>query len=213
MPGLNIPRQYRPAFAIIRELPEPALNDMLLQLERSPDSAPTVENLPPEDAKQVADALKAMYQIREFHEVELDEFVSDICDALRQYKEWKDSDDLKFRDRLTSLLDIEPLNIAAKAVTLLSEHEHAFCSARVLTDARPVYGKSVLDPPAAMIITHTLKLAYHEGPGGRLNDIYIALGSNDLAELHEVLSRAANKAKSLRTAIQASGLRFVDPQE
>jgi hypothetical protein len=193
-------------------MPDVTLNAFILEIERSPDS-PSVPNLSPSDTGQALDALNTMYTIRAFNEVSLDEFIDDVCEALREYGELKPPEEIRFRERLTRLLDIESLSIAAKGAALQSEHEHLFCSARVLTDARPVYGKSVTNPPAAMIITHELKLSYHEGPGGRVREFYIGLGSGDLAVLQEHLQRAGDKAKSLRTALEMSKLKFIDPQE
>ena len=99
--------------------------------------------------------------------------MSDVCEALRELQELDARKEATLRDRLTRLLDIEALNIAAKATLLHLEHEHRFCTARILTDARPVYGDDVETPPSTMVIGHTLKISYHEADDVR--DIYIAL--------------------------------------
>lgn len=211
MPILAIPKDDRVGLAVLREMPDASLNALILELERSP-SSPSVANLSPDDIKKAVDALNTMYTIRAFNEVPTEEFIDDVCEALREYGELKPSEEPKFRERLTRMLDIESLSIAAKGAALQSEHEHLFCSARVLTDARPVYGKNVTDPPVAMIITHELKLSYHEGPGGRIREFYIGLDSSDIAVLQEQLQRAKDKATSLRTALDLSKLKFIDPQ-
>ena len=64
-----------------------------------------------------------------------------------------------------------------------------------------------------MIVTHTLKVSYHEGPRGNLNDIYFSLGSKDLEELLGFLHRAKDKAKSLREVFDSTKTRFIDPQQ
>src|SRR5258708_22774066 len=181
-------------------MPAAALNALVLELERSP-SSPSIANVSPDDIRQAVDALNTMYTIRAFNEVPTEEFIDDVCEALREYGELKAAEEPRFHERLTRLLDIESLSIAAKGAALQSEHEHLFCSARVLTDARPVYGKSVTHPPVAMIITHELKLSYHEGPGGRVREFYIGLHSGDIVALQEHLQRAEDKAKSLLTAL------------
>ena len=193
-------------------MPDATLNALILEIERSADP-PSITNLSPDDTKQAVDALSTMYTIRAFNEVPTQEFIDDVCNALREYEELTSTDEPNFRERLARLLDIESLNVAAKGAALQSEHEHVFCSARILTDARPVYGKNVSDPPAAMIITHALKLSYHEGPGGRIREFYVGLGSRDIADLQEVLQRAEDKAKSLKAAIDVSKVKFIDPQE
>jgi len=212
LPVLAIPTNDRAGLAIWREMPDATFNALVLELDRSP-SSPSVTNVSPDDIRQALDSLKTMYTIRAFNEVPTQEFIDDVCDALREYGELKLATEPQFRERLARLLDIESFNVAAKGAALQSEHEHVFCSARVLTDARPVYGKDPKEPPVAMIITHALKLSYHEGPGGRIREFYVGLGSHDIAELQEVLLRAEDKTKSLRAAIDISKVKFIDPQE
>ncbi len=211
MPGLNIPEADRRGLAILREMPEDVFQSLLLEIDRSPRSIPPVKNLSPDDAEQVMDAVNSMYRIRAYAEVPLEEFVSDVCDALLECDELKSNQVPQFRKRLTRVLGIEALNVAAKAFTLLGEHEHLFCSVRIVTDARPVYGKSVSEPPAAMVITHILKIDYH-GAGGHLHEIYIGLGSKDIKELRSALDRAEEKAMSLQAALEESKIKFIDPQ-
>lgn len=212
MPGLSIPKSDQVGLARLREMPEDLFQSLLLEIDRAPGSTPKVENLSPDDAKQVMDAVNSMYQVRAYAEVSLEEFVSDVCDALVEDSELKLDEVPRFRERLKRVLDVEALNIVAKAVALLGEHEHLFCSVRIITDARPVYGKSVSEPPDAMIITHILKIDYH-GAGGHLDEIYIGLGSNDIKELRSALDRAEEKARSLQVAFEASKIRFIDPQQ
>ena len=211
MPGLNIPEADRRRFAILREMPEGDFQSLLLEIERSPGSIPPVNNLSPDEAEQVMHAVNSMYRVRAHAEVSLEEFVSDVCDALLECDELQSNQVPQFRKRLTRVLGIEALDFAAKAAALLDEHEHLFCSVRIVTDARPVYGKSVSEPPAAMVITHILKIDYH-GAGGRLHEIYIGLKSKDIKELRSALDRAEEKAISLQTTLEASKMKFIDPR-
>lgn len=212
MSVLNIPEENRPGLALLRRMPEDAFAAALVELEHSPDSVPSVPGISPEDADQLKEAVDSMYTVRAFSDVGVDEFVSDVCDALREIGELTPADERSFRERLSRVLSIDALSVAAKAVLLQNEHEHDYCSARILTDARPVFGENPADPPVAMIITHTLKLSYHQGAGGRLQEIYLAIGSRDLQELRTVLDRAEKKAGSLRSVLEATHVRLVDPQ-
>jgi hypothetical protein len=198
---------------LLKEMPPDVLNAFVLAIERSPSSLPPiVPSLSPDDAAQVMNSIQAMYRVREYADVALEKFISDICESLRESGQLRQDEERSFRERLERALNIEVLSIAGKASVLQNEHEHVFCSASVITDARPVYGSSVSEPPAAMIITHTLKIDYH-GAGGRLHEIYIGMGSSGISELHDVLIRADEKAKSLRSALKAANIRFIDPEE
>jgi hypothetical protein len=193
-------------------MPDDGFQSLLRDIEQSPGSVPAAKNLSPDDAVLVMEAVRELYRIRAYADVPLKEFISDICESLIEDNELKSSDAPRFRERLAKVLDVESLNVAAKGFALLSEHERLFCSVRIVTDARPVYVKNPSGPPDAMVITHILKIDYHVA-GGRLDEIYFGLGSNDIKELRSVLDRAEEKAKSLRAAFEAAKIKFVDPQQ
>ena len=56
---------------------------------------------------------------------------------------------------------------------LRDDHEWVFYYARILTDARPVYGADPSAAPSAVIISHTLKLSFSKDDDFR--DFYIVL--------------------------------------
>jgi hypothetical protein len=194
-------------------LPDAAFTILLTELERSPDSIPTVPNLSPEDAAQFKESLDSMYAVRAYHDVPLEEFASDISEAFTSNKELELQAEPSFRGRLTKLLNITALRVSAKATLLHAEYEHSFCTARILSDIRPVYDNGVKGAPSGAIIMHTLKLSYHEGATGGINEIYISMGSDDVAELQRVLERATDKATSLKRVLEAGQLRYIDPQQ
>ena len=212
MPALNIEKHDQRGLAILHEMPEGVFQSLLLELDRSPEGIPTANDLSPDDARLVMNALNTMYRIRAYAGVPLEEFISDICESLVEDNELKTDDVPRLRERLTRVLDVEALSVAAKALTLLNEHERLFCSVRIITDARPVYGKNVSGQPDAMVITHILKIDYHVA-GGHLDEIYIGLGSNNIKELRSALDRAEEKARSLQATFEASKIRFIDPQQ
>ena len=41
--------------------------------------------------------------------------------------------------------------------------ERLFCTAKILTDLRPVFDRVATDGPAALSVVHTLKLSFHHG--------------------------------------------------
>jgi hypothetical protein len=149
-----------------------------------------------------------MYQVRVYNDVSLDRFVKDVCESLVEHAELKSSDEPALRKRLTKLMDIDALNIAAKAALLQHEYPYTFCGARVLTDVRPVFGKDASTSPVALVIAHTLKLEYH-GAGGHLNELYMALDPEDISELREALDRAEMKNNSLKTALAALKIKLI----
>lgn len=213
MARLTIAEKGKVGLAVLRDLPAETLSALIGEIERAGDSVSAVPDLSPEDTRRLMAALNWLSRVRAYTDVPVDEFVPDICEALREAGELEASTEPTLRERLEKVLDLDALNLSAKADVLRSEHQYIFCTARILTDARPVYGKKASEPPLAMIITHSLRISYHEGPGGPLKDIFMGLDSGDIAELHSVLQRAEEKARSLRGALEASKLRYIDPKK
>jgi hypothetical protein len=201
------------ALVSLRQLPEDAFDQLVADLERSPMTVPTVRNLSVDDSEAIFDAITSLHRVRAYTEVPIDEFIGDLCESLYEHNSLPHAEEPTFRERLSRILDIEALTIAGKAVALHTEHENLFCSARIMTDARPIFANDPSSPPAAMIINHTLKIDYHTGAGGRIEDFYIALGSKDIEELKSVLARAELKAKSLATVIAKANTPLIDPQQ
>jgi hypothetical protein len=210
--ALNVPKADRAALTILRELPEDAFKKLVSDLENFPTVSPSIANVSLEDSARIFEAITSLHRVRAYSEVSINEFISDVCESLREHNDLPRSEEPIFRTRLAAVLSIEVLSIAGKAVALHTEYDNLFCSARILTDARPVYGADPSAPPTAMIIMHTLKLDYHSGPGGHISEFYVALGSHDINELHDVLMRAEKKAQSLATVIANAKVRLIDPQ-
>jgi hypothetical protein len=197
---------------ILRDLPDSAFTSIVAELERSPDTIPTAPGLSELDAELLKDSIDAMYAVRAYHGVPLDEFVDDIIEALKFNKELNADAVAPMHNRLLAILDVSPLRVSAKAALLHAEHEHTYCTSRIFTDIRPVYDNGVNIPPSGAIITHTLKLSYHESASGDIHEIFVALGSDDIRELQDVLNRATDKAGSLKGVLETSKLRYIDPQ-
>ncbi len=106
-----------------------------------------------------------------------------------------------FFDRLFTLKS--SLGILSKAYRLAREHAHAFCTADIVSDLRPVFD-DVDESPVAATVIHTLRLAYHEGID--LKELYVALDADDLRQLSSALDRALKKDSSLSTFANNAGL-------
>jgi hypothetical protein len=210
--ALSVPKKDRMALTILRELPDEAFEKFIADLELA-TSAPSIANVSADDSASIFEAVTSLHRVKAYSEVPTDEFISDVCESLREHGDLSRPDEPKMRVRLSLVLGIEALSVAGKAVALHTEYDNLFCSARILTDARPVYGTDPSAPPAAMIITHTLKIDYHTGSGGHINEFYLALGSHDLGHLEDILTRARQKANSLATVIANAKVRLIDPQE
>jgi len=209
--GLTIPKEHRPPLIKILAIPEPSFDAFVSALEKSPNSVPAAQSISSDDAEEIRDVIKELYGVRTYFDMDVSEFVLALAEDLQETEPtaFPITEVAKFNGRLTKLLTIDSVSIALKATSLKREYERRFCTARIMTDARPIYGEDPLHAPSAVLITHNLRVSYHDD-SSHLKEIYFAMDSDDVADLQEVLDRADSKAKSLVSIFAAANVRVVD---
>jgi hypothetical protein len=223
-PKLNIPERYRAPLSSIRQLSEtdvqrirtvldevasPSIQgpDATQEIPSDPGAAITaVRKASPRigvaNFTKLLDVLVALYEIKSQRDISVEVFVDEVCNAMENLDKpelrLEHSDRPDFAGKLLTLLNAEVFALVAKAHDLATEDERTFCHARILTDLRPVFGPAVEDGPKAMIVMHTLKLAFHQqGSNDDHGEFYVALDAEDLQTLRTLIDRAEAKAKSL----------------
>lgn len=110
------------------------------------------------------------------------------------------------------LLSIDAvLGVTAKALLLALRCQRRFDSARVTTDARPVFAHSASDNPEAFVTIHTLEFGYQEE--GEDHQWFLTLGHSDLVQLRKAIDRALEKERSVERLFTASNIRFLSMGE
>ncbi len=155
----------------------------------------------------------SMYRGRISSDVSAEMFAADLNKSLQIIEEspFKEMDDNK-RNTLTSYISEilaldDSFGITVKALGVMTEHEHVYCRARVLTDMRPIFGEDI-GKPDAFVTIHTLRIGYHDNQ--KHKDIFIAMDRNDVKELIDMLKRAEQKEESLDSFLNNSKLVHID---
>jgi hypothetical protein len=206
--ALQVPKQHLPTIGKILALSDAATTELISALssatitseapalaEKIAGSVPTIQ---PTDLAEILGTLYSLYHVREFSEVGSSRFLTDLVEGLRSNPDFnlkKAEDASAAKKRFQRLLNVETLNILTKAIRLQRDGERIYCDARIVSDIRPVFGDDVADKPISAVITHTLKLGYHEG--GDHKQFFVVLDEQDLIALHEVIARAISKGASL----------------
>jgi hypothetical protein len=217
MPSLRIPEQYLPGLQALTSLTPDALDALAAALASAPQTlqwnrlVQTLgESFPAEAQSElplIIETLVALYSVRAVLELSLDEFLTGLMEGVSAAGlEGNLSPDAVAR--LRKLLEVPALIILSKARHLLNEYEHVFCSARILTDLRPVFPSEIEGSPVAALVVHTLRIHYHDS--GQLKEIYLSLDDDDLQTLGTVVGRAEEKAARLREWLRATGTTALD---
>jgi hypothetical protein len=168
--------------------------------------AKQVPAIPMERLTSALDTLYTLYYIRELSGVDPATFLEDLMDGIRISTDPRlvRKDLAKLRTLLDKLLSIDTLNTVSKAARLQRDGERLYCTAKILSDIRPLFGSDPTARPLGAVLTHTIKLGYHEGK--EHNEFHVVLDSDDLEALADVVERARLKDKTLRNLLRETKL-------
>jgi len=160
-----------------------------------------------ETAGDLVRVLRTLYVLRETASASEPEFLTELNTVIDST--FKNAEFLKTgRDALTAFLkdalSVPNFSLVAKAVTLMTGYERKFCSARLVTDLRPVFGSDLAKGPVANLLLHRLSLSYHDGDD--MKEIFLALDSSDLREIRSLVERAMDEEESIERASKTSGM-------
>ncbi len=163
----------------------------------------------PSSAGSIISMLVSMYRAADGNP---HQFASDAVDAAKEELEGpkKDAEEwAAFTNDLATLLGLDgSLGVTAKVVDVRYEYGSVFCSARILTDIRPVFGSDPARSPLAAAIVHTLRITHHAGESHE--DFYVALDAEDLRKLRDQIDRAVKKESSLKAIIEKTPMKYLD---
>lgn len=225
MSDITIPESARPAIHGLAQMSSEDFASFLKALERAkPAAGPDIfwkhvaEHAPKintSTVKMIVNELFSMNYALEKWDISPKEFAESIADAAlsEQSEEFpiNEADKDILRDRLEKLFALKAtLGLTAKALDILTDAQHLFYSAKILTDARPVFNEAGTAIEAAVII-HNLMI--HYGDASDHKNFFVNLDTNDIKELRDVLDRAEEKAKTIRALLHRSEVSYLDVEE
>ena len=223
MAAITIPDRYKGGLIKLITLPGNSVNQIISAFEGvapkffpeelSKEITSKVEGVSSEDLLEIISAILSLSKHRVHDDMLPEELAEQIIQALSEGS----VEDVKLvkknqqglKQLLVRFFQIETLLISAKASGIMLSHENVFCSARVITDVRPVFGSDPSVAPNAAVMVHMLNLSYHQE--GHLKELYIAMDALDIETLRTALDRADLKSQSLKSLIKRAGLTHLDP--
>ena len=220
--ALELPKEDAGSITTLRALPNASMEKFVSALTNAPlasnpremvaHKAKRVPSIPTDQLTSVLATIYTFYHIREIAGVEHSQFLDDLMDAIRQNPNLQLSQKgtPKLRSLLERIMSIDSLNMVAKAGRLQRDVERLYCTAKILSDIRPVFGSDPAARPVGAVLTHTLKVRYHEGEGKEHREFHVVLDSNDLDGIGDTIQRAQAKDKSLRELLKSAQLPSLD---
>lgn len=218
-----IPEKRRSAFIQLATMPDSLVEALASVIDRNPailkskegaiSAAEQLGHIAPDEAFSLLEALVPVYYYQASKGKSAREIGDEFSKALSITKEGSElpsSAGILLSERLARLLSIPSATLNSKALSLASEAQKTFSSARIFTDVRPVFGEEISDPSAAVIV-HTLRIEFVENNDDR--QLFLALDGDDLDAISKVVDRAREKEKALKSFLSKSSLSVVDTKE
>jgi hypothetical protein len=223
MSKINIPKDDLPALKLLSEWPEPAFQSLVTALKASKPKltarqfmaqvTQTVAEIPKEQVIAILKLLFGVYSLRQRTNAQVNEFAQGVGEAAIETHpaDFSAEKTKTLTARLQILLEFSNLGVAIKASDILTEHNHVFCGARILSDIRPVFAEQP-NAASASVIIHNLQIGFHDSGTGAHREFYVALDTGDLGILKKVLARAEQKTLALKAMLEKANVPYVGPE-
>lgn len=219
---LRIPSRFEQSLADFLEMPQDDRLKVITAIQKAPvvlgreklaKHVSTETSIEKKKITGIVAMLASLYRVME--NTPIDEFIDDFHDAANSIDKTSKIDidwDIIKKDLKTVLSSDRTFGITSKAMDILGHYPNTYCSSRILTDIRPVFGQDTNElPPAAMVI-HTLRMSFHE-ESSSTKDFYISLDSQDLKELSRLIERAVKKEATLKSLIGNTEIEYLDLED
>ena len=204
--GLSPERMSRFIESIQVALPTSSFRALARQLQRKM-SAP-INSLNP-----ILQMISALGALVEDEDLTAEEIATELIAASQEDgidAEPPDKDWNRLKRDLARLFDVAaPIIVTGRAASLISEHEHVFCAdnSRIISDVRPIFPAGDILKPVGAVIVHMLKLAYHQDKDTK--EFFVALDTEDVRLLRDLLDRAIAKEVRINEALESSAISLV----
>ena len=218
MPVISfIPKRYKDGFEKIASMPDEDFHELSegLSLTSLVSSTNKLAIKISESKKLDSDILNDIFESigslvsyieDEKDNKEIEEIVEDLSRVAIENGIVKEDQEENFKARALFLFQNQHIYFASKTEELTSEYANIYLNSEIATDIRPIFSRNVEEAPKGAIITHNLHLHYRVHREGDHKDIYLALDSNDINSMIEVLKRAQKKEISLSQIFNKSGI-------
>ena len=160
----------------------------------------------------IVSQIMAMEYLKQESEMDAHEFAVAIAAsalaAASEEFEFNESDAGILESRLTKIFESDRiLELNTKAVAILTDHDNLFLSAKILTDARPVFNNEGSELEA-MAVVHMLRIHFEHNNSHE--DFFAALDVADLRGLKQIIERAEKKAEVLKRTFKTANVPYID---
>lgn len=208
-----VPEQYTKEFSSFVSMAESLMDALLGALERAaPDLliSEVADTVAAEVDANLESTRNLFFMLASIERSRAGEPIPSFVDDLLEEADAegsfpKDADLALAKGRFVRALSAPAIQVTAKALQVAGDHQRLFCSARILSDLRPVFSDAL--EVSGSVIIHQLKVAYHEhGLEEGTGEIYMSVDRRDLLRLKATVDRALQKHEKLANMAEKLGM-------
>lgn len=169
-------------------------------------------NIPSAVISSIVSQVMTMEYLKQESEMDADEFsvavAASALGAASKDFEFTEQDADVLEARLAKIFQSDHiLELNTKAIAVITDHDNLFLSAKILTDARPVFNDdgSGLE---AIAVVHMLRIHFQHN--SLHEDFFAAMDVADIRKLKQVIERAERKAEVLKQTFKAANVPYLD---
>jgi hypothetical protein len=216
MPSLYIPDEYKEGFNSLGTLDHENFAKLIRLLDEAGSAMSSSTLITNVSAKfdevfkpQIISILEAVTELDEYRssdDLEVEDIIQQSYAAILDLDAVKSEEDAQqICERLKQLIDVNgSIAVTSKTFDLKTDYEKIFLHSRIISDARPVFGKDCSEKPKGVLINHILKIIYRDIEGNK--EIYLSLDMNDIVQMLEQINRAVDKSNSLEKMFRDLGV-------
>jgi hypothetical protein len=162
----------------------------------------------------ILEAVTELDEYRSSDDLEVEDIIQQSYSAILDLDAVKSEEDAqRICERLKQLINVNgSIAVTSKTFDLKTDYEKIFLHSRIISDARPVFGKDCSEKPKGILINHILKIIYRDIEGNK--EIYLSLDMDDIVQMVEQINRAVDKSNSLEKMFRDLGINcFTESQE
>ena len=223
MANINIPEEAISAFKTLVGLEQGVFDSLLSTFSNakptltarqfSVNISKTIKTVEPSALWDILIAVLPLFGIKEDQKISAGELADGIGLSLKEEKPkgFPVEKTELLTVRLKQLLGLnKSLAVVAKAMDVMTDHEHLFCGVKILSDIRPIF-TDTLETASSAVVIHNLQIGFHDSATNKHKEFYVALDTEDIQELKEVIARAEKKTLALQSMLAKSNVHYLEP--
>ncbi len=217
---IQIPKQFEDNFKILLKIPKNII-DYFFEILQNCSKYRDVESLNSEitsliewestEIESIVDLFFSISSIHKNNRFTIKETITALINASKKQKIVVSDEDIV---RLVAILKyfydlkVNPIEYLSEAFEVSYKRDHLSISSEIITDIRPIYLGGI--EPKKSVILHTLNIEYRNNNDKAVQNLYLAIDTNDMLNLKKQIETALKRHDYLNSNLIETNLSILN---